>query len=50
MDPRKNKLGRCFKFFKFLINHKKVHPELSEATDRFKKMCKEAYPLATAFQ
>ncbi|SCM27022.1 N-alpha-acetyltransferase 15, NatA auxiliary subunit, putative [Plasmodium berghei] len=50
MDPRKNKLGRCFKFFTFLINHKKTHSELSEATNRFKEMCKETYPLATAFQ
>ncbi|CAD2114366.1 hypothetical protein YYG_00603 [Plasmodium vinckei petteri] len=50
MDPRKNKLGRCFKFFTFLLNHKKNHSELSEATNRFKGLCKEAYPLATAFQ
>ncbi|KEG03855.1 N-alpha-acetyltransferase 15, NatA auxiliary subunit, putative [Plasmodium vinckei vinckei] len=50
MDPRKNKLGRCFKFFTFLINHKKNHSELSEATNRFKELCKEVYPLATAFQ
>ncbi|SBT50191.1 hypothetical protein POVWA2_060330 [Plasmodium ovale wallikeri] len=50
VDPKKNKLGRCFKFLKFLIKNKERHSELTHLMDRFKALCKESFPLATAFQ
>ncbi|CAA9991231.1 N-alpha-acetyltransferase 15, NatA auxiliary subunit, putative [Plasmodium knowlesi strain H] len=50
IDPKKNKLTRCFKFLRFLIKCQKMHVELAPLLDHFKICCKEAFPLATAFQ
>ncbi|SBS91326.1 hypothetical protein PMALA_032600 [Plasmodium malariae] len=36
MTPKKNKMGRCFKFLKFLINSRKKHSELVTVIDHFK--------------
>ncbi|KJP87386.1 hypothetical protein AK88_02943 [Plasmodium fragile] len=50
IDPKKNKLTRCFKFLRFLIKWQGMHVELVPLLDHFKTCCREAFPLATAFQ
>ncbi|CRG97068.1 N-alpha-acetyltransferase 15, NatA auxiliary subunit, putative [Plasmodium gallinaceum] len=49
LNPEKNKLGRCFKFLKFLIKNRKKYPELVDIMNSFKVLCAEVFPLATAF-
>ncbi|EDL44240.1 hypothetical protein, conserved [Plasmodium vivax] len=50
IDPKKNKLTRCLKFLRFLIKWEGKHAELAPLLDHFKTCCREAFPLATAFQ
>ncbi|GAB69259.1 hypothetical protein PCYB_146870 [Plasmodium cynomolgi strain B] len=50
VDPKKNKLTRCFKFLRFLIKWQEKHVEFAPLLDHFKTCCREAFPLATAFQ